>query len=417
MSQSADVGRSPGSRAALLAGLVVASVLASAVILGAVRHDQERPDRSGEPGDSAAVASGPVASGPVASGATTPGPSRPTLHSPAGPVLDYLGDASGATDATADIQAFIDAAADGSTIRFRSGGTYPLHCTVLVRGRTNLTIDGAGARFVVPDGTDCASQTIWRFQGGGGHVIRDMTIEGSHPNPGTYQPPREFQIGVESLGTAGLEIADVTIRSTMGDCVHVGLDGGDGDAWSEGIWIHDLDCARNGRQGIALTGARDVLIEDSRFADQAYVVFDIEPDEPPGGVDGVTIRDNVLAGRIDSPMLSIGGSGAVSNVLVEGNRAMAGANHGVWSVIEQRDGHRPRGIVIRANTGEQPFTVPSSTLFLVRRADEVTIADNHQAVLLLPPTMVDIEDACAVHVVGNGPIQLVRGAGRPGPCD
>ena len=189
-------------------------------------------------------------------------------HPSATPAIhDYPGDATGSSDVTEDLQRFIDGVPDGSVIRFRQGGEYQLDCTVWISHRNGLTFDGQGSRFFVPSGVDCPSQTIWRFNAGGRHVIRNMTIEGNHPEPGTYQPPHEFQVGIETLGTVGIEIADITMRRTYGDCVHVGYDNQPGGnlEWSEVVWIHGLDCAGNGRQGIAVTGGRGVLVEQSQF--------------------------------------------------------------------------------------------------------------------------------------------------------
>jgi hypothetical protein len=360
-----------------------------------------------------------VATAPAKDGDPGPDPSTPWVRSPGSPAggvrLAYPGDASGTSDVTEDLQRFIDAAPDGSTVAFEPAGTYRLDCTVWIRHRIGLTFDGRGARFFAPPGADCVSQTIWRFNAGGGHVIRDMTIEGSHPRPGTYEPPREFQVGVESMGTVGLEILDVTVRRTMGDCVLLGHDNQPGGQleWSENVRIAGLDCSLNGRQGVAVTGGRNILIERSRFSDQAYIVFDLEPDEPPGGAHSVTIRDNVIAGLVDSPVLSIGGAGLVSNVLLEGNTVVGGENHGIWVVVEQRDGHRPRSIVIRDNRGEEPFAVPDSAPFRIRSADDVTIQGNRQVVIALPPVMVDIDDSCAVTVADNTPMGLFRD-GTPG---
>jgi hypothetical protein len=112
-------------------------------------------------------------------------------------------------------------------------------------------------------------------------------------------------------------------------------------------------------------------------------------------------------------VLSIGGAGLVTNVLLEGTRVVAGENHGIWVVIEQRDGHRPRSIVIRDNSGEEAFAVPDSAPFRIRSADDVTIQGNRQVVIALPPVIVDIEDACAVTVADNAPMGLFRD-GTPG---
>ena len=300
-------------------GRVAAAALVAVAVLAFVGVAASAPRIAPTPTESA---SGLIGSAPPMASASRPGATA-AIH-------EYGGDSTGSSDVTEDLQRFIDGVPDGSVIHFRQGGEYRLDCTVWISHRNGLTFDGQGARFFVPSGVDCPSQTIWRFNAGGGHTIRNMTIEGNHPEPGTYQPPHEFQVGIETLGTVGIEIADITMRRAYGDCVHVGYDNQPGGnlEWSGSVWIHGLDCAGNGRQGIAVTGGRGVLIERSRFADQAYIVFDIEPDEPPNGAAGITIRDNVISGRGDSPMVSIGGAGDVSDILVERNRVLDGENRG-----------------------------------------------------------------------------------------
>ena len=153
------------------------------------------------------------------------------------------------------------------------------------------------------------------------------------------------------------------------------------------------------------------------FTDQAYIVFDIEPDEPPNGAAGITIRDNIISGRGDSPMVSIGGAGDVTDVLVERNRVLDGENRGIWTVVEQRDGHRPRNLIFRDNVGERVFTVPRTAVFLVRGAEGIAISGNRQPLVSIPPVLVDVSASCAVTVADNGPLGLVEIQHAPSSCD
>jgi Right handed beta helix region len=355
----------------------------------------------------------------------TPTPVQPSPSNGASPTsgaeptartVAYEGDATGATDVTADLTAAIEALPDGSTLTFRPDGRYRLDCTVIVSERVGLTIDGQGATFLAP-APPCDTNGIWSFRGGRGHVIRDVTIVGEHPRPGSYEPPLEFQMGVEVAGVVGMEVADVTVRNVYGDCVYVGYETYGGSlAWAEDVWVHGLDCAGNGRQGIAVTAGRNVLVERSTFADQAYVVFDIEPDAPPNGVDGVTIRENVVSGRVEDRFLSIGGTGDVRNVVVEGNEVRDGENQGIWTSIEPLGGHRRRNVVIRDNVGEGVFTENRTAVFTVRGTDEATIRDNRQPLFAIPPLFADIDDSCAIVIAGNVSTGVIVDRSVPGPC-
>jgi hypothetical protein len=405
--------RDGGSRGGLASSIKAATV--AAVLVGGCLAQSAGPSAS--PAGPASPTASPAASGEATPPATEGPTSRPTPR-PTERIFEYDGDASGRTDVTADLQRYIDETPDGSTIRFYDGGRYRLDCTIWVSGRTSLTIDGAGATFSAPE-TPCESQTMWRFHGGQGHVIRDMTIEGSHAAPGTYVPAFEFQAGVETLGTSDIEISDIVLRRLYGDCIHVGHNnqrGGDWE-WSSDVAIRRIDCSGTGRQGIAITGARDVLIEHSTFSEQGFIVLDIEPDQPPNGAIGVNFRDNVVFGRVASQFVSIGGTGDVSDVVVERNQVLDGPNHGIWTVIEPLGGYRRRNIVIRDNVSAATFSAGRrQAVFVVRSTEGATISGNVQPREVTHLLLAEITDSCGIVLAANDPVGLVVGDGHDEPC-
>jgi hypothetical protein len=54
--------------------------------------------------------------------------------------------------------------------------------------------------------------------------------------PGTYQPPREFRSASSRWGPSASSL-DITMRRTLGDCIHVGVDNQPGGhlEWSEAV--------------------------------------------------------------------------------------------------------------------------------------------------------------------------------------
>jgi hypothetical protein len=80
------------------------------------------------------------------------------------------------------------------------------------------TLRAAGSGSVVTDSPFALDD------GDSGITIRDFTLLGNNPNVGTanaYHPSAENQMGIAMYGAKNIEIANVTISGSWGDCLCV----------------------------------------------------------------------------------------------------------------------------------------------------------------------------------------------------
>ena len=188
-------------------------------------------------------------------------------------------DATGSSDASAALNAFIEATPDGSTIVFKAGGTYRLDQGLVLTNRHNLIFEGNGATLRANNaGSTWLGGPFDLNQGNSYITIQDFALVGSNPNTTTlYTPGQENQHGIGIWGSSNIEIAHNTISHTWGDGVYVS--GNDSThVSSNSVWIHDNTFSYIGRNGISLTAASNVTIERNGFDEVGLHVFDVEPD-------------------------------------------------------------------------------------------------------------------------------------------
>lgn len=259
----------------------------------------------------------------------------------------FAGDATGATDVSDDLQAFVSASPRGSVVCLRPDGDYLMNGQLHLDNREGLTIDGRGARLFATERN--AKARILIDRGGSGITIRDLVVEGYWPEAGTadavvlaYQGNHGIAIG----GAHDVEIGpNVVIRNVGGDGVYLtaGTLGAE-QRWADGVHVHDSTIERNGRMGVAITdGARNVVVEHNELDDIALYAFDIEPngevvDGVPAGAEHVRISNNVVGRYGLSPVLVpwlFAGTGEGPQRDVEVSRNVATGvplRIGVWNV-------------------------------------------------------------------------------------
>ena len=74
-----------------------------------------------------------------------------------------------------------------------------------------------------------------------------------------------------------------------GDFVYIGRD--KSKVASQNVWIHDSDFKRNGRQGIAVTAATNVIIERNHFYNTRRSTIDLEPNSRSWHVSNVFVLE------------------------------------------------------------------------------------------------------------------------------
>ena len=201
----------------------------------------------------------------------------------------------------------------------------------------------------------------------------------------------------------------MTIEQVRSECLYVDA-GGPDYTWADGVWFHDSTCGRNGRMGVAIAAANDVMVERIRFSDIGMFVLDIEPYDVRGGATRVTFRANTVERYGLSPLQTqwfVAAEGVpgslVEGLTVTGNRVLAGAPRspntateaGLATTIRVA---RRRQIVFTDNTTTVEGRGPA--LFFAH-IDGLTVSGNVQP--LTHGSIASFVDCEAVNLNGMGP--------------
>lgn len=272
-------------------------------------------------------------------------------------------DATGSRDVTAALQSFLDSVPDGATIEFPDSARYRAEGGLAFMNRRGLTLDGHGATILATtDGRtipppERGSRSRWPrnrrhllFVGGGDIVLRDLAVKGAHPAGGVaeaaYVKELEAQHGLEFHGVEGVELDRITVTDVYGDFVYLGANAG---SWTRNVRIHDSRFERNGRQGIAITAAEDVVIEHNYIGNNRRATLDLEPNRDQGGARRIVVRDNTIGpGRLFF-LASKGAGSNITDVTIEGNRLRGRALN---IFVVPPPGHRRAHFRILNNTSD-----------------------------------------------------------------
>jgi hypothetical protein len=218
------------------------------------------------------------------------------------------------------MQQFLASVPSGRLIRFGKGARYRVEGTLFLRGRQRITIEGNGATvFATTRGNLDRAQ--WWIKDGKHIVIRNLLVRGANANAGTgegaYVAKLESQHGFRFDGVDGAELDHVQVHDVYGDFVYIGRDKNHHP--SRNIWIHDSVFSRNGRVGIGLTDARNVIIERNRIDHTRRSTFDFEPNSRAWHVSNVFVLNNTIGeGRL--LFVASHGQGPVDDIVISGNR-------------------------------------------------------------------------------------------------
>ena len=228
-------------------------------------------------------------------------------------------DRTGTTDVTEALRDFFASVPDGEVAQLSRKAIYRVEGTLKLKNRNDLTIDGNYATIISSAKTSVLQGALW-MEGGTNLKVRRLVIRGANPRGGTeddaYVRDVENAHGIRIEGAIGVEISDVTVTDVFGDFIYVGRS--EARVWSEDIWIHDSRFARNGRQGIAVTAARRVVIERNRLDNMRRSTIDLEPNTRSSGVEDVFVLDNTVGkGRLR--FIASHGGGPVDRVVIARN--------------------------------------------------------------------------------------------------
>jgi len=323
-------------------------------------------------------------------------------------------DATGATDVTVPLLDWIATVPDGSVIGFRPGGQYRIENSLIIKDRNNVTLDLNGATLFANttgaglpcDPLVCGSPGSWpqhrvhvMFYRGSNMAIRNGTIRGAHPTGGCgsdgYVVAYEAQHGVEFKGVTGGEASRLTITDVYGDFFILSPTG---TLWNSNIRIHHDSLDRNGRQGIAVTGAQDVVIDSNSIRGVQRATFDVEPGTSSQGARRIAIRDNRVGCHRLNFFSNVGSGGAVSEDITVERNVVTGDE--IQSVMQGGLAQRRARYVFRDNVGDVTFGSPHDLVVFIR-IDSIVATGNRNPIQLNRNYGVRTSESCQVHVSGN----------------
>ena len=304
-------------------------------------------------------------------------------------------DPTGRVDVTKTLQHFLTSVPSNRDVSFRKGARYRVEGTLVLWNQHRLTIDGNGATvFATTRGNKDRAQ-FW-IKGGTRIVFRDLRVRGANPNGGTddsaYVPKLENQHGFRFESVDGAELDHVQVSDVYGDFVYIGQ--GKRRVPSRNIWVHDSVFARNGRQGISVVSARNVIMERNHLSQTRRSTFDLEPDTRHARVSNVFVLNNVVGkGRL--LFVAAHGQGGVNNVVISGNR-LQGHVLSIDSLAPDRSPRRFNWVVVD-NTSDTPAQRWPMRFV---RTDGLVVRGNRQPVDGSEPGIV-LNAVCGARVSGN----------------
>jgi parallel beta helix pectate lyase-like protein len=265
-------------------------------------------------------------------------------------------------DVRSDLLGWMKTVPNNTTLNFSKGACYRIDGSLVVSERVGLTFNGNGATF---DGRNNASGRArhWWVQHSSRITLRNMTVRGANPRAGAregaYVPAMEGQAAYGVWGSENVLLDKVQAYDMHGDFVEVS------PMWirhvavaSRHVTVRNSHFERSGRQGISVTGAQDVLIQNNYISGVPHDIFDLEPEVPPVAIDNVRFIGN-RTGAVWLVWFANHGvcNAGVSNITISDNimEEMAINDYAaVW--IKTPDGCARRG----------PYTIEHNT-FMVRQ--------------------------------------------------
>ncbi len=316
-------------------------------------------------------------------------------------------DATGREDVGPEMAKFFATVPDGTSVVFPAGARYRVEQSLVLGGRRNLTILGNGAT-VFATTLEPADRSQWVIRGSSRIVFRNLSVVGAHENGGmsesAYVEELETQHGFRLEGANDIELDRVTVTNVFGDFVYVGRN--DDRVPSQRVWIHDSTFADNGRQGIAITDAKGVVIERNQIDRTRRSVIDLEPNTSSSSVSGVFVFDNIVGpGRL--LFVASHGGGPVSDVVVADNELRG---HALTVDVLAPEGQRRANWIVSRNSSDTPLHLRGLRFIGV---DGVVVRGNRQEVTGGEPALI-FSDTCGAiaeaNDFGSGIVEYKGGA-------
>ena len=304
-------------------------------------------------------------------------------------------DPSGSSDVTNALNVFLANAPSGSTVGFPVGARYRIEGTLLVSGKTNLTIDGNGATFfATTDGHNVAAPSCgprpatspstacrypnrtraqWNLSGDSGLTLRNLHVIGSSPETGpngTYDPALEAQHAFNIVGVSGVVLDHVTARNVWGDLVYVG-------GASNNVIVENSSFFGASRQGWSVTNAQHVAFVNNTLDYVRRSLIDIEANTSHDVIAYLTIQGNRL-GRSRFCTFTNYGAPAIEHDFVFANNQALNQTP-IIMCIQARPTARRHNYEISGNVGTTAgVRLPNDPMLRIAYVDHVVVKNNVQ---------------------------------------
>lgn len=300
-------------------------------------------------------------------------PESPPLGPPSGAMLPVSPIVSGLSpqdlsadcsrDVTAELNAWIAEAPAGSTLTFARNGCYRTESTIRVEHKNDIVFEGNGATFrrteVTPrdmrypqrnphwlvvkssnltfrnlrvEGTNTGATTLSRLRGlrpGGRSAIdskgreEPVNCEEDEDGYGCFSKTFAFEHGWHFGEVNELTLEHAVVDAVWGDGIYIGRDL-NSPVGSRNVRVFDVAIDRNGRQGVAIGRASDVLIDGIRVLHSHRSAVDLEPtSESASAIERVEVRNSEFRSRLRA--LAALGRGGVNDVYYHNNRILDSA--------------------------------------------------------------------------------------------
>ena len=223
--------------------------------------------------------------------ATPPPTPKPTATpAPATSVVEFTGDATGATDVSAAITSFLNNN-KGKTVGFKAGGTYHVDSRIQISGWTG-TILGRDATFR-RYATDAGRDSILRLIGGSSVRIDNLNIRGpatlsNVTNWTSWSREDEHALFIDS-GT-NITVVGGSFTNTWGDGIYIRERENSSYGVPNGIVLDGVVLDVNVRNGVSVTNGRNITLKNCKSSNSGLTGFDAEPNRTTDVIDNISIR-------------------------------------------------------------------------------------------------------------------------------
>jgi hypothetical protein len=214
---------------------------------------------------------------------SVPQSSPPSTAGPCGGRPERAAPAPSGRDDTQALNAFFASAPNNSCVVF-ARATYRVDGTVVISGKSGVEVRGNQSVLASQIEADRNRRHVV-IEKSSNIGISDLYVRGANQQHLRSQWHLEAQHGFEIADhSSAIRLVNVHVDEVYGDAIYIGGDSTD-VAVQGGAFSH------TGRQGIAVTAAKGVILEGFTLQNAGRYCIDLEPNVPRVAVDQVTIRN------------------------------------------------------------------------------------------------------------------------------